>query len=270
MPIVKTPDGVDWFYEISGDGDSHLLFLHGWGVDRRIWRQQIKYFQSSYRVMTVDLPGHGKSSFADISLEMMAQGLREVMVDSGFSPCHVVGSSLGGLLALKFYELFPSAFLRMTFVGSAPKFSRSEDYPYSLDVPRIRKLAGQVESRYPQIVEVFFRSLFTREERAGRRYLWMQKFRNHDLEKPNQNALLEYLDILEKEDLRHVLPRVNVPMQFINGNGDEICTPDTVKYIQTIAPHARYDDFPGCGHFPFLTKPYLFNTVLEDFGKWAL
>lgn len=270
MPVVKTPHGIEWFYESAGEGERRILFIHGWGVDHRIWRQQIKYFQRQARVLAVDLPGHGRSTFVRGSLTEMAQGLRDVLVHTSFAPCHVVGSSLGGLLALKFYELFPGAFRKMTFVGSAPKFSRSEDYPYSLDVPRIRKLAEQVQTRYPGIVEVFFRSLFTREERATRRYLWLQKFRSRDLERPHQNALLDYLEILEKEDLRHVLPGVSLPMQFINGTGDEICTPATVEYIRTIAPQARYDHFERCGHFPFLTQPHLFNSVLADFEKWAL
>jgi pimeloyl-[acyl-carrier protein] methyl ester esterase len=267
MPFVKTPGGIEWSYEIFGAGAGNVLFIHGWGMDHRIWKQQIKHFRRRYRVMGLDLPGHGQSGFERLSLSDMAHGLREVLIHAGFSPCFAVGSSMGGLLALKFHELFPNAFGKITFVGSAPKFSRSEDYPCSLDVERIRRLAGQVDTRYPDIVEVFFRSLFTREERRSRRYLWLQKFRRRDSTRPDQSALLHYLDILEKEDLRHILPGINVPLQFINGSGDEICTPATVEYIRKIAPCARYDEFERCGHFPFLTNPYGFNAVLEDFLK---
>jgi pimeloyl-ACP methyl ester esterase len=270
MPLVKTPRGAEWFYELSGSGDRRMLFIHGWGVDHRIWKQQIKYFQRHHHVLAVDLPGHGRSGFSGGTLDDMAKELRDVLVHANYAPCHVVGSSFGGLLALKFYELFPGAFLKMTMVGSAPKFARSEEYPYGLDVSRIQKLAGQVETRYPGIVDIFFRSLFTREERASRRYIWMQKFRVRDALRPNRNALLEYLEILEKEDLRSVLSSVALPLHFVNGDGDEICCRDTVQYIRTLAPRARYDDISGCGHFPFLTRPHAFNSVVEDFGKWSV
>ena len=56
-------------------------------------------------------------------------------------------------------------------------------------------------------------------------------------------------------------------MQFINGTGDEICDQETVAYLKRLVPHSRFDDFQGCGHFPFLSKSYEFNEVLEDFLK---
>lgn len=265
MPNLKTNNNIDWYYEVFGEGKQKLLFLHGWGVDRRIWRQQYKYFKDNYQVMILDLPGHGNSSFEMTSLTEMAHDIREVLVHAGFSQFTSIGSSLGGLVSLKMYELFPNTFVRMVFVGSMPKFAKSEGYPYGLDVEKIRKLNNQVETHYPSIIEVFFRSLFTKEEKQSRRFKWLQKFRHEDHHHPQQPALEKYLDLLEQEDLRDVLKTVEVPMQFINGKGDEICTPKSVEYIKSLVPQGRFDDFEKCGHFPFLTQPSEFNEILLNF-----
>ena len=265
MPHLKAPSGIQWHYDTEGKGEN-LLFLHGWGVDKRIWRQQSKFFSQYYRVMTVDLPGHGKSSWEKVDLGVIVEDLKFILDKARFSDITIVGSSLGGLVALKFYEFFPNHVMRMIFVGSMPKFSRSKDYPHGLDVERIRKLGGQLAHDYPSIINVFFRSLFTRHERQTRRFRWLQRFRQN-IDMPMRQALTEYLDILEREDLREVLKRVHVPLQFINGREDEICTKETVAFLKKMAPRSRFDFFDQCGHFPFLSKPHEFNRIMEAFLK---
>ncbi len=265
MPIKKSNNNLDWNYDIEGEGQT-LLFIHGWGVDRRIWRQQLKHFSQYYKVLSVDLPGHGESSWHKVRLDVMAQDIKEILECENICQVIIVGSSLGGMLALKMYDLFPAMIERLIFVGSIPKFAKSQDYPYGLDVARIRKLNTQLNSDYPGVINVFFRSLFTKEERSTRRYKWLQKFRRTD-KSPVKQALVEYLDIIENEDLRHVLKKVTIPTQFINGTDDYICNHGAVDYLKKLSPNAQFYIFDKCGHFPFLSKPHEFNEVLENFLK---
>ena len=263
MPNSREINRIDWHYELTGDGEC-LLFIHGWGVDKKIWRQQLKYFSSGYKVLAVDLPGHGNSSWEKVSLPRMALDVKLLLDDIGISEASIIGSSLGGLLALRFYERFPFAVRRMVLVGTLPKFARSEDFPSGLDVERMKKIRQQIITDYPSVMHIFFRSLFTKEERQTRRYHWIRRFRR-DTIFPPQPALMEYLDILEKEDLRDVLRDVRCPLQFITGSGDYICNQDVVASLKQLAPFARFDTFNNCGHFPFLSKPYEFNSVLSSF-----
>src|SRR2546422_4445643 len=55
-------DDVAACYDISGQGDPTLVFIHGWGCDRSYWRNQAQHFSTQYRVVTIDLPGHGESA----------------------------------------------------------------------------------------------------------------------------------------------------------------------------------------------------------------
>lgn len=265
MPFLKTKSGINWNYDCEGHGDA-LVFVHGWGVDKRIWRQQTKYFSQHFRVLTIDLPGHGQSTWLRVSLAQMAEDFNAVTETLNFVRMRIVGSSLGGLLTFKFHALFPEKVQSLTLVGSMPKFSQSDDHPYGLDIERMRILGQQLQSAYPDIVNIFFRSLFTNEERASRRYKWLQKFKKFD-GIPEQEALAEYLNILEHEDLREDLKAIKIPLQFINGTEDYICDAETVAFLRSLAPKARFDDFPRCGHFPFLSKPYEFNMLLHDFFK---
>ncbi len=263
MEYFEAPSTIKWHYSVHGEGEC-LLFLHGWGMDKRIWKQQEKYFSEKYNVLMIDLPGHGKSSFVKTDLETLADDIIQLLDLLEIQECTLIGSSLGGLFSLKLYEKYPGRIKRMIFVGSMPKFVKDEHYPFGLDMAQFNKLEGQLETAYPVIIEIFFRSLFSREDKKTRRYKWIQKFRVVG-DVPIKPALVEYLDVLETEDLREVLKAVEVPMQFINGRCDEICTQDTVKYIQKLAPNAQYDWFEKSGHFPFLISPHEFNDVLEKF-----
>ncbi len=265
MPYLKAHSGIRWHYDVEGEGE-HLLFIHGWGVDKRIWRQQSKFFSRYYRVMTVDLPGHGKSSWEKATLEHIVRDLKSILEKTGFRDVNVVGSSLGGLVALKLYELFPDGIRRIIFVGAMPKFAKTKDYPHGLDVNRMRTLNAKCLTDYPSIVNVFFRSLFTPHERRSRRVRWIQKFRRRQPGGvPVRRALVEYLDILEQEDLTEVLKGMQIPTQFINGKEDEICTKETVAFLKKLSPQSRFDFFEKCGHFPFLSQPREFNRVMEEF-----
>ena len=264
MPHLETKR-LKWHYEIEGpEGSLPLLFIHGWGVDSRIWRQQVKHFSEFYRVIAIDLPGHGKSDWRKISLAEMADDIMTVLSHLGIKQVGIIGSSLGGLVALKVFSSHPKKIKCLVLVGSHFKFAKSDDYPYGLDVEHIRKLGGQLNSDYPAIVNIFFRSLFTKHERSSRRFKWIQTFRN-SISMPQQEALVEMLDVLEKEDLRSCLPSINVPIQFINGTEDYIFPKETFLHLRKQAPQAQFDWLEECGHFPFLSKPYEFNEILQDF-----
>lgn len=285
MPHLRTPSGLNWHFTVEGPStggstsahrpeqkskDSgqaegpELLFLHGWAVNSRIWHQQVKYFSERYRVMSVDLPGHGKSGWQKISLNEIAQDVEFLLNEQNFGAVGIVASSFGGLVGLKIHEMNPDRVKFFVFAGSQPKFSRSEDHPSGLEVERIRKLAGQLESDYPAIVNIFFRSLFTRDERESRRFKWIQTFRKTE-EIADKQALLNLLGILEKEDLREVFRNVDRPMCFLNGTEDHICSRGFYENLQAELPSARFEWFEKCGHFPFLTRPHEFNRELEKF-----
>mgnify|MGYP000346717819 CR=1 FL=1 len=58
---VESADGVPIVYESRGAGDVALLFVHGWSCNREFWREQVDVFDDDYRVVTLDLGGHGAS-----------------------------------------------------------------------------------------------------------------------------------------------------------------------------------------------------------------
>jgi len=54
-------DGVSIAYEVRGEGEPALVFVHGWCCDRSYWDAQLPYFAQKYKVVAIDLTGHGES-----------------------------------------------------------------------------------------------------------------------------------------------------------------------------------------------------------------
>jgi pimeloyl-ACP methyl ester carboxylesterase len=95
-------------YTDSGKGDV-IVLLHGYLESEEIWRNYAFKLSSNFRVIAIDLPGHGQSDvFSDIhTMEFMALAVKELLVSSGISKVFMVGHSMGGYVSLAFLESFP-------------------------------------------------------------------------------------------------------------------------------------------------------------------
>jgi pimeloyl-ACP methyl ester esterase len=263
MPFFKTHRGLDWHYEISGSGDA-VVMIHGLGASGHFWQAQKDFLHTDFQVVTLDLPGHGKSSWMPVTLIEMAGDIRQILNSIGISQFSLLASSMGGLIALELYRMIPQDIMRFSLVGSIPKFARGPNYPAGLDIDKIRTLSQQFDGDYAAILDIFFRSLFTMKERDSDRFKWVKEMRAKE-PLPQQIALKCFLDILEKADLRDRIASVICPLQFITGTEDYICPRAIMDWVALHTHNARFDFIEGCGHLPFLVETKEYNRLLEDF-----
>jgi len=263
MPFFKTHRGLDWYYEVSGEGDA-IVMIHGLGATGRFWQAQQEFLKADFQVVTIDLPGHGKSGWKPLSLIEMAIDIRQILSSLGFTQFSLLASSMGGLVALELYRMIPQDVMRISLVGSIPKFARGNNYPAGLDIEKIHTLSQQFDGDYASILDIFFRSLFTMKERASDRFKWVKQLRQTEA-LPRREALKHFLDILEKTDLRDRIASMICPVQFITGAEDYICPRAIMDWVAEHTHNARFDFMEGCGHLPFLTQTNEYNRLLEDF-----
>src|ERR1700733_13684504 len=104
MPYFKTNRGINWHYEISGSGDA-VVMVHGFGASGHIWQAQKEFLETDFQVMTLDLPGHGQTSWMPLTLTEMAMDIRQILGNLGTPQFSVLASSMGGLVALELYRM---------------------------------------------------------------------------------------------------------------------------------------------------------------------
>ena len=118
----------DIWWQTIGEGDCHLVLLHGWGLNAQVWDCITPQLASHFTLHLVDLPGYGRSGgFGAMSLEAMAQRVLEQ------APPQAVwlGWSLGGLVASQVAIMRPERVQALVTVASSPCFAARDDWPES-------------------------------------------------------------------------------------------------------------------------------------------
>ena len=114
-------NGININYEIKGEGES-LIFIHGLGSSGRDWEYQVNDFATKYKVITFDLRGHGQSDKPNepYTISMFANDSAKLIEQLSSEPVHMVGHSLGGMVAFQLVVDYPKLVKSLTIVNSAP------------------------------------------------------------------------------------------------------------------------------------------------------
>ena len=142
------------YTEVRGSGPA-LVLLHGWGLNLRIWDGLAAALSERFRIIAVDLPGHGRSAWLPerSSLEEQAAQVRETVAGVA-GECSLLGWSLGGQIALQLAAAdarratcpvragAAAAIHRLVLVATTPRFVAAPDWPHGAPAER---LAAQAE-----------------------------------------------------------------------------------------------------------------------------
>jgi len=100
---VISSDGVPIHYQVQGGGTPTLFFVHCWSGDQTYWKAQVSHFSPHYRVVTLDLAGHGESGLnrKDWTISAFAQDVVAVVDDLDLDEVVLIGHSMGGTVVLE-------------------------------------------------------------------------------------------------------------------------------------------------------------------------
>ncbi|MBZ0327651.1 MAG: alpha/beta hydrolase [Altibacter sp.] len=115
------------FYTVAGQGPVMVL-LHGFLESSEMWKELIPEISQNYKVVAIDLPGHGKSGILSEthSMEQMAHAVRFVLQHLKISEAIFVGHSMGGYVALAYAELFEAEVTSLVLLNSTPAEDSAE------------------------------------------------------------------------------------------------------------------------------------------------
>ncbi len=266
MPFVETPSGVIIHYESMGEGYP-LVFVHGWSMSGRVWHYQADAFASSYRVVTVDLRGHGESSRSaeGYSFDDFASDISDLFEALDLQNAVIAGWSMGAQVVLQSFARLRARTAALVLVGGTPRFTSSEDWPFGLPPAEIRMMAIRLKKNYTKTMGEFFEGMFSDGELSRESYQRIARDIVMGGRLPIPETALKTLDTLNSADLRGLLPDMDAPVLLVHGANDKITLPEASLYMKRIFPHAKAEIFEGCGHAPFLSRPEEFNSLLHSF-----
>jgi pimeloyl-ACP methyl ester carboxylesterase len=267
---LETKDGAKIYFEDQGKGQP-IVLVHGWTCSSKFWQRNVPELAKEFRVVTLDLRGHGNSSKAltGHTVAQYARDVREVVEHLGLKNVTMVGWSLGGPVVLSYYQQFGND-SRLKALGLVD----SDPFPFSPAAWNDHVLKN---FNYNGMNAMFvnyaadprkFATAFTAR-------MFKQKPSDADaewvvaelLKTPAWIAVAAYSDFL-MSDYARTLPDVKIPVVVFAGNSGVF--PNGIamgKALAGQAPHGTFVPFEDGGHMLFYEQPQKFNGVLASFVK---
>lgn len=233
-----------------------LLFVHGWAMHAGAWAGLQQALSAGFQTITVDLRGHGGSRAlaGPYTYDACARDIVALAGHLGIERMAAVGWSMGASVLLKARQLSPGLFDRLVLISGNPSLVSRADYPCGIPEVTVRRLARQIERRYPEGLRSFYDLLLTGSERE--RFSADPGFRamTDPAQAPVQDAARETLACLMQEDLRGAIGAVAVPTLILQGDEDGICNPRAAAFMHGRIAGSRLIMLEKTGHAPFLTR----------------
>ncbi|MCI5195894.1 MAG: alpha/beta hydrolase [Candidatus Electrothrix sp. AW5] len=241
-------------YDVVGKGETALIFIHGWSCDGRYWQNQLSVFAKEYQVITVDLAGHGHSSFdrSEFSMLSFAQDVKAIIEKENIDKAILIGHSMGGGVIAEAARLMPKRVVGIIGVDTLQNVA--EQYPQSA----IDEMVQPFEADFKQATQHFVSSMFP--QGADQQLVnWVKEDMSSAPKKIALNAFRNYLGQYVSGEAAVVFKKITVPVVSINGRLWPTAAEENRKHIK------NYQLFyiEGTGHFPMLEKPEEFNVLLK-------
>ncbi|EOI2398803.1 pimeloyl-ACP methyl ester esterase BioH [Klebsiella pneumoniae] len=220
----------DIWWQTIGEGDCHLVLLHGWGLNAQVWDCITPQLASHFTLHLVDLPGYGRSGgFGAMSLEAMAQRVLEQ------APPQAVwlGWSLGGLVASQVAIMRPERVQALVTVASSPCFAARDDWP----------------GIKPEVLAGFQQQLSDDFQRTVERFLALQTM---GTESARQDA----------RALKQAVLSLPMPFLRLYGRLDGLVPRKIVPLLDDLWPESESILFDKAAHAPFVSHPAAFCEPL--------
>jgi pimeloyl-ACP methyl ester carboxylesterase len=246
-------------YDITGDGIP-LMLLHGYLLSSQIWMGLRELLNLKYKVIAIDLPGHGKSGeFPPVhSMDLMAEATQAVLQNENIGKCNFLCHSMGGYVGLAFLENYPDYVERMMLLNTHPFEDTNQKIAIRNRIIRLLKkekkdfLLGQL------LAELISP---TDEERFS-------KIRESSLDIISCQSILSLIATTRglkiRPDRSSLLRDPEVPIKWVLGQSDQQMDADNiirkVRKFSIIEPELIEGE-----HMSFLEDPYNVFRIAHNF-----
>ncbi|HEV3143011.1 MAG TPA: alpha/beta hydrolase [Gemmataceae bacterium] len=257
-PVKKTiraDDGLKLVCDVCGQGDTALVFLHGWCGDREYWKHQVGAFATDYRIVALDQAGHGESGKDRKvwSAAGLAGDVEAVVKELGLKRVILVGHSMGGQIALLAAKRMPGTVVAV--IGADTLQNAEFEMPEEVK----KQFMEAFEKDFKGTMRMGLAGLINEKPDAEVKNWLVTRAEAQD-----PKMALGLMRDLTGLDQKKLLKEAKVPVRCINSAGGyQFFTPTSVEINKKYADYSAVT-IEGVGHYPMLEKPAEFNQKLRD------
>lgn len=241
----------------SGQGNA-IVFLHGFLENKKMWTKYVAFFSDKYRVITIDLLGHGDTACLGYVHEMEdnANVVNEVLEHLQIEKAIIHGHSMGGYVGLAFAELYPEKIQKLVLQNSTSKEDSAEK-----KLNRTRAIKA-VKQNYISFVSLAIANLFSENNRT-RLANEIEKVKEQALKTPLQGIVASLEGMKIRKDREWLLQQNRFSVLLILGKKDPVLNyEDSLPQIEdTTAELVSFND----GHMSHIENKEELKEILTRF-----
>lgn len=256
-----TLDGNRIHYQVSGRGTKAIVFVHGWTCDASFWSRQVPVFDARYRVIVLDLPGHGQSDAPKepYTIDLFANAVDAVMKDARVDSAVLIGHSMGAPVLRQYVEAHPSGVTGLVLVDGSVYSNEGE----AGILNRKERTAGFIASLrgpgYRNNASMFIDTMFVEQTKPELR----EEIRVKMLSTPAYVGFSAMQNLIET---RVWLEKpLSLPVLAITAVKDKSPTNRSERIYASQFSILEYHEWNGVGHFLMMEQPERFNAAVFGF-----
>lgn len=261
MPTVQHK-GLTFYYAERGEGVP-LIFLNGLAGDHQYWMGQLRALSKHFRCLALDNRDTGQSSYASASYTIpdLADDVAGFMEQLSLPAAHIVGLSLGGMIAQEIALRHPARVRSLLLVGTVAKadawFSATLD-AYGCIRRQVRDTSEFFQVLLPWLVSHRY---FEHPERVE----WLKALLAQNPHPQKSEGFFRQFEAIRGHDAVGRLRSITCPVLIAAGEDDSIAPPRYSRQLAAHLPQARLEIMAGIGHAPPIEDPRGFNRLIEGF-----
>ena len=255
-------EGVRIAYEAEGSGPP-LLLIHGLGYDRAGWGPLPQLLAREFRVLRHDNRGLGESDVpaGPYSVRQLADDAVAVLDAEGLERAHVVGTSLGGMIAQELALSHPERVDRLVLACTTPGGAGAFPMPER----SVRAFAVFPTMPFEEGIRMFVQNALADDTVAERPELVEEIYAYRLAHRPPLDGWQAQAAAAFTFDATQRLGSISAPTLLLHGTADNVVDVRNTVLLAERIPHARVELFENRGHLFFWEEPERFALVVTDF-----
>ncbi len=238
-----------------------IVLIHGFGAEKDNWLELSKKLESKYRIIAIDLPGHGES-FQDFDWDFrftaQAEFLSLITKELGLGRIHLVGHSMGGAIAALVSAESTQSILTLTLINPAGIFDHRSDMDDARDRGEVNPLIISEQNDIEHLLAFATARLPAMTKRLVKIFAAVMNRDGRCRTAINERifkAISEDYKHEDRERFKTTLTRIKAPTLIIWGKLDRVIHPGNVNVFEKLIPRSRKVLLDGIGHLPMIEDP---------------
>lgn len=254
-------NGISVNYEDSGKGDTCMIFIHGFPLDKSMWEHQFDFFKKKNRIITYDIRGFGKSTTNGLkaSINLYAEDLIKLMDELKIEKAVVCGLSMGGYILLSAVERYPQKFKAIILSATQCVADSTEIKEKRFDTIKEIKSNG-LEGFSEKLIQTIFSKGTLKKKKE------LVKQIKKVIVSTNPQTIMSTLEALaNREEKCRTLSKITVPALILCGEEDALIPPHQSKLLTDNITQSYVETIENAGHLINLEQSEIFNEHIYAF-----